>query len=296
MGELWRGTYTALATPFRGDGSLDEESLTRLVDFQIEGGIEGLVPCGTTGEAATLTTPERLRVIELVKTRAEGRVRVLAGVGGNATRTVVDDAREAEKVGVDGILSVVPYYNKPTQEGLFQHFSRLADALETPVILYNVPGRTGCNLLPRTILRLSAHANIVGVKEASGSLPQAMELLAERPREFSVLSGEDNLTLPLLAVGADGVISVVANEVPMLMSRMVREALEGRFADARSIHYRLRKLMEINFIETNPIPVKAALSMMGLCQEYYRLPLVPLGAENRDRLRSELLELELVES
>lgn len=295
MAEFWRGTYTALPTPFSADGSIDEPRLTRLVDFQIDGGVEGLVPCGTTGESATLSAAEQLRVIELVMTRADARVVVLAGVGGNATERVLEQAREVEALGVDGILSVVPYYNKPTQEGLYQHFSRLADAVEVPVILYNDPGRTSSNLVPSTVLRLSTHGNIAGIKEASGSLPQAMEILTERPHGFRVLSGEDNLTLPLLALGADGVVSVVANEVPVLMSRMVRDALEGRWEEARDVHYRLLGLMTLNFIETNPIPVKAALAMMKLIEDHYRLPLVPLAAGNRERLRKELLSLELIE-
>jgi len=295
MAELWRGTYTALATPFQADGSIDEPRLARLVDFQIDGGIEGLVPCGTTGESATLSPAEQLRVIELVVTGANARVTVLAGVGGNATERVLELAREAEALGVDGILSVVPYYNKPTPEGLYQHFSRLADAVQVPVILYNVPGRTSCNLIPATVLRLSAHGNIAGIKEASGNLPQVMEILAERPHGFRVLSGEDNLTLPLLSLGADGVVSVVANEAPVLMGRMVRDALEGRWAEARDLHYRLLGLMNLNFIETNPIPVKAGLAMMKLIEEHYRLPLVPLQPANRERLRKELLGLELID-
>jgi 4-hydroxy-tetrahydrodipicolinate synthase len=295
MVDLWRGTYTALPTPFKADGSVDEPRLARLVDFQIDGGVEGLVPCGTTGESATLSASEQLKVIERVVTQADARVTVLAGAGGNSTERVLEQARQAAGLGVDGILSVVPYYNKPTQEGLYQHFSRLADAVPVPVIVYNVPGRTSCNLAPTTLLRLSAHGNIAGIKEASGNLPQVMEMLAQRPSGFRVLSGEDNLTLPLLALGADGVISVVANEVPVLMSRMVRDGLEGRWNEARAVHYRLLGLMTLNFVETNPIPVKAALAMMKLVEEHYRLPLVPLAPENRERLRKELLALELIE-
>lgn len=296
MSEPWQGTYTAVVTPFGIDGSVDEPALERLVEFQIDGGVEGIVPCGTTGESVTLSGEEQLRVIQVVRDQVDTRVRVIAGVGGNSTEKVVAQARAVASLGVEGILSVVPYYNKPTQEGLFRHFSELADAIEIPVIVYNVPGRTSANLSPKTLMRLAEHENIRGVKEASGDLNQVMEILASRPEGFSVFSGEDNLTFPMLALGGDGVISVVSNEVPMLMSRMVREALAGRLGDAREIHFRLLGLMNANFIETNPIPVKAALAMMGLVGEHYRLPLVPMSAENRSRLREHLLQLELVEA
>jgi 4-hydroxy-tetrahydrodipicolinate synthase len=295
MTEPWQGTFTALVTPFTADGAVDEDGLAKLVDLQVEGGVEGIVPCGTTGESVTLNNEEQLRVIRVVRDRVDTRVMVIAGVGGNNTEKVVAQARAVASFGVDGILSVVPYYNKPTQEGLYRHFSELADAVEVPVILYNVPGRTGANLAPRTVMRLAAHKNIRGIKEASGNLLQVMEILTRRPPGFSVLSGEDNLTFPILALGGDGVISVVSNEVPMLMSRMVREALAGRLSEAREIHFRLLGLMNANFIETNPIPVKAALAMMGLIGENYRLPLVPMSTENRNRLRERLTKLELVE-
>ncbi len=295
MNEPWQGTYTAVVTPFRTDGAVDEQALERLVDLQIDGRVEGIVACGTTGESVTLSGEEQLRVIQVVRDRVDTRVRVIAGVGGNSTEKVVAQARVVASLGVDGILSVVPYYNKPTQEGLFRHFSELADAIEIPVIVYNVPGRTSANLSPATLMRLAQHENIRGVKEASGNLIQVMEILSRRPDGFSVFSGEDNLTLPILALGGDGVISVVSNEVPTLMSRMVREALAERLPDAREIHFRLLGLMNANFIETNPIPVKAALAMMGLIGEHYRLPLVPMSAENRSGLREHLLQLELVE-
>ena len=295
MSEPWQGTYTALVTPFGVDGAVDDEMLERLVDLQIEGGVEGIVPCGTTGESITLSGEEQLRVIQVVRDRVDTRVQVIAGVGGNATEKVVAQARAAASLGVEGILSVVPYYNKPTQEGLFRHFSELADAVEIPVIVYNVPSRGTTNLSPATLMRLAEHGNIRGVKEASGNLVQVMEILSRRPDGFRVFSGEDNLTLPILALGGDGVVSVVSNEVPMLMSRMVREALAGRLPNARDIHFRLLGLMNANFIETNPIPVKAALAMMGIIGEHYRLPLVPMTGENRRRLREHLLRLELVE-
>jgi len=266
-----------------------------LVDLQVEGGVEGIVACGTTGESATLSNEEQLRVIELVNDRVDARVRVVAGAGGNSTEKVVAQARAAASLGVDGILSVVPYYNKPTQEGLYRHFSEVADSLDIPLILYNVPSRTGANLLPGTVKRLAKHQNIRGIKEASGDLSQVMELLGDRPQDFCVLSGEDCLAFPMVCLGGDGVVSVVSNEVPMLMSQMIREALSGRVAEGRDIHFRLLGLMQANFLESNPIPVKAALSMMGLIQENYRLPLVSIGSESRARLRQQLALLELVE-
>jgi 4-hydroxy-tetrahydrodipicolinate synthase len=295
MNEPWQGTFTALVTPFTAAGAVDEAALAKLVDLQIEGGVEGIVACGTTGESATLSGEEQLRVIQFVREHVDARVLTVAGVGGNSTAKVVAQARAASSLGVDGILSVVPYYNKPTQEGLYRHFSEIAAAVEVPVILYNVPSRTGANLLPVTVRRLAEHENVRAIKEASGNLPQVMELLAERPKGFSILSGEDHLAFTVLALGGDGVISVVSNEVPMLMSSMVREALAGNYAEAREIHFQLLGLMKANFIESNPIPVKAALAMMGLIEEHYRLPLVPLRDENRTRLREQLTLLDLVE-
>jgi 4-hydroxy-tetrahydrodipicolinate synthase len=294
MREQWQGTFTALVTPFRSDGSIDEEALRKLVDFQVDGGVEGLVPCGTTGESVTMSLDEQARVVEIVLERAEEKVSVLAGAGGNSTDKVISAARRMESVGAEGILSVVPYYNKPTQEGMFRHFSTIADSVSIPVILYNVPGRTGSNMLPQTVLRLAEHGNIRGVKEASGDLAQVSEIIAGAPAGFRVLSGEDNLTLPLLALGGHGVISVVSNEVPMLMSRMVREGLDGMWPEARELHYKLLRLMNINFIESNPIPVKAALAMMGMIEEEYRLPLVPMKEENCRKLKEELIRMELV--
>ncbi len=295
MKEEWQGTFTAVVTPFNPDGTLDEKSLRKLVDFQVDGGVEGLVPCGTTGESVTMSLEEQKRVVRVVLEQVDGRVAVVAGAGGNATEKVVTAAREMESLGADAILSVVPYYNKPTQEGMFQHFSKVADAVSVPVILYNVPGRTSSNMLPDTVLRLAEHENVKAVKEASGNLVQVMEILRGAPEGFRVLSGEDNLTFPLLSLGGHGVISVVSNEVPMMMSRMVRDGLSGNWNDARDLHYKLLGLMNTNFIETNPTPVKAALAMMGLIQEAYRLPLVPMKEDNRERLRDHLVTLELVE-
>lgn len=290
----WRGTFTAIVTPFRRDGSLDEAALRTLVDRQIEGGVDGLVPCGTTGEGVTMSTAEKIRVIEIVREQSNDRVRVLAGAGGNSTAAVVTLAKQIDQVSVDGVLIVVPYYNKPTQEGLYQHFSTVADAVEAPVVMYNVPGRTSANMTAETALRLAEHGNIVGTKEASGVLAQVMEIIRGAPSGFSILSGEDNLAVPIIALGGHGVVSVASNEAPAMMSEMVRSALEGKMTEARELHYKLLGLMNVNFIETNPIPVKAALAMMGLIEEQYRLPLVPMAEANREKLHLELMKLDLV--
>ncbi len=292
----WQGTFTALVTPFADDGSVDEGALERLIRLQIEGGVEGIVPCGTTGESATLSDTEKLRVIESTRKYSEGRLVVMAGAGGNATSEVVRFAREAQALGADGLLSVVPYYNRPNQEGLYRHFAAVAEAVDIPVFLYNVPGRTGANLDPATVKRLAAHGNVRGVKEASGDLSRVMEILEERPAGFRVLSGEDHLTLPILSLGGDGVVSVVSNEIPALMSSMVREALAGRFDAGRQLHFRMLPLMRANFIDTNPIPVKGALALMGLIQERYRLPLTPLRDSARDRMSEILTAMELLGS
>ena len=296
MTQPWEGTFTAIVTPFQSDGSPDETALRALVDRQVAGGVSGLVPCGTTGEGATMSNDEKIRVIEIVSDQSDGRARVLAGAGGNSTRDVIALAKRIDALSVDGVLIVVPYYNKPTQEGLYQHFSAVADAVQTPVVMYNVPGRTSANMNAETALRLAEHANIAGTKEASGSLAQVMEIVTNAPVDFAVLSGEDDLTLPIITLGGSGVVSVVANEVPDIMSAMVRAALDGRVADARELHYKLLGLMQVNFIETNPIPVKAALAMMGLIEEHYRLPLVPMADANRSRLQAELAKLQLVEA
>lgn len=290
----WSGTFTALVTPFTADGAVDEATLRALVDFQIAGKVEGIVPCGTTGESATMSPEERLRVIEIVYEQSAGRAAVLAGAGGNATDEVVAFARRVAAVGVDGILSVVPYYNKPTPEGLYRHFGAIADAADVPIVLYNVPGRTSTNMRPDTVLRLAEHERIVGVKEASGSLAQTMEIVAHAPAGFRVLSGEDDLTLAIVALGGHGVISVVSNEIPDLMSDMVRAARAGDISAARALHYRVLPLMQANFVESNPIPVKAALAMMGRLGEHYRLPLVPLSDTHRGPLRAILADLGLV--
>ncbi len=283
-----RGCGTALVTPFRKDGSLDLDALRRLVQFQLRGGIDFLVPCGTTGETPTLEHAEYLAVVRAVVQEVAGRVPVIAGVGGNNTRKVIDLAAEVRGLGVQGILSVTPYYNKPTQEGLYQHFQALAESTDLPLIVYNVPARTSSNIEPPTVARLAKIPNIIGIKEASGSIVQQMEVLAAVPPGFRVLSGDDSFTFPLMALGGVGVISVISNEIPGEMTRLAHLLLEGKLEAARQLHFSLLPLMQVNFIETNPIPVKAALAMMGMIEEVYRLPMVPMKSENRAKLEKVL--------
>lgn len=292
---MFTGTGTALVTAFQADGSLDERALRRLVGRQIEAGIDFLVPCGTTGESPTLTREEHLRVVEITVEAAKGKVPVLAGAGGYNTSEVIALARDLAALGADGILSVTPYYNKPTQEGLFQHYRAIAEAVSLPIILYSVQGRTGVNIEPATVKRLAEIANIVGIKEASGNVSQMAAILNAVPEDFIVLSGDDAITLPVISLGGRGVISVVSNEIPAEMSQLTRLALQGDFAGARAIHRRFHSLMEINFVESNPGPVKAALAEMGLLEAVWRLPLVPPKAENRSRIRAVLESLGLVD-
>jgi 4-hydroxy-tetrahydrodipicolinate synthase len=289
-----RGCGTALVTPFRKNGSVDEAALRRLVQFQLREGIDFLIPCGTTGETPTLEHGEYLGVIRLVVEEAGGKVPILPGVGGNNTKKVCDLACEVKGLGVQGILSVAPYYNKPTQEGLYQHFKAIAEASELPVVLYNVPGRTSSNIEPATVGRLSKISNIIGIKEASGSIVQQMEVLNAIEPGFQVLSGDDAFTFPLVAVGGVGVISVVSNEIPGLMTRLTHLALDGKYDEARKLNAQLLPLMQVNFIETNPIPVKAALAMMGMIEEVYRLPMVPMKPENRAKLEKVMAGLGLL--
>ena len=286
-----RGCATALVTPFGAGGAVDEGRLRALVERQISGGVSVLVPCGTTGESATLGADEQQRVIAVTADVARGRARVLAGAGGNATSAVIERAQAARSIGVDGVLVVAPYYNKPTQAGLIAHFQAVADAVrDLPVVLYNVPGRTGSNIEAATTLTLARETkNIVAVKEASGNLSQIMAILRERPDGFRVLSGDDALTLPLMALGAEGIVSVASNEVPDLMSKLADLAERGVWDEARALHYRLLPLMDANFLESNPGPVKAAMALMGLLEERFRLPLVPVQDKTRSRLR-ELLQ------
>jgi 4-hydroxy-tetrahydrodipicolinate synthase len=292
---MFTGTGTALVTPFRRDGSLDEPTLRALIKRQIDAGIDFLVPCGTTGESPTLTHEEHLRVVEIAVELAKGRVLVLAGAGGYNTAEVIALARELAGIGADGILSVTPYYNKPTQEGLLQHYKAIAEAIPLPMIVYSVQGRTGVNVEPATVRRLAAIENIAGIKEASGNISQMAAILNAVPDNFIVLSGDDAITLPLIALGGRGVISVVSNEVPADMARLTRLALDGDFQGAREIHRRVHPLMEVNFVESNPIPVKAAMAQMGLLEPVWRLPLVPPKAESEARVRAVLESLELVE-
>jgi len=292
---LFRGTGTALVTPFKKDGSVDEVTLRELVDRQIRGKVEALIPVGSTGEGATLSDGEQAAVLEMVVDQCNGRVPVIGGASSNDTGKAIALAKEAKKCGVDAILTVAPFYNKPTQEGLYRHFSAIADAVELPIVVYNVPGRTASNIDAKTVLRLAEEIPfIVGVKEASANFPQIMEILHHRPAGFGLWSGDDNLTLPLVALGADGIISVIANEVPGEFSRMVRLALRGKLTDARTLHYRMLHLMNANFLESNPIPVKAAMAMMGLMEETTRLPLTPLSDGVRPKLERALRELKLL--
>jgi 4-hydroxy-tetrahydrodipicolinate synthase len=284
MRRLWTGCGTALVTPFTRDGAVDEAVVRRLARRQIDAGMHFLVPCGTTGESPTLSEEERLRVVALVVEEAAGRVPVLAGAGGYDTREVIHTAQKMKRLGAAGILSVTPYYNKPTQEGLFQHYSAIAGEVGLPIVVYNVPGRTGCNVEVATLVRLSQVANIAGVKEASGNVSQMCEICRAVPDDFVVLSGDDALTLPLMAIGGHGIISVIGNEAPREMSRMVELAESGDFAGARAIHRQLMPLMSANFVESNPIPVKAAMAAMGLLQEIYRLPMVPPSDASRRRI------------
>jgi 4-hydroxy-tetrahydrodipicolinate synthase len=290
-----RGCATALVTPFTGAGAIDEAALTRLIEYQLAGGVKLLVPCGTTGESATMTEAEDQQVIKQTIELARGRARVIAGTGSNSTAAAIENSRIAKDLGADAVLVVAPFYNKPTQAGLYAHFRAIAEAVDLPIVIYNVPGRTSCNIAAETTLRLARDcANIAAVKEASGNLSQIMEILRQRPQDFHVLSGDDALTLAMIALGGDGLISVASNEAPELMARMVELALAGRWDEARELHYRLLPLMEVNFIESSPGPVKAGLAMMNLIGENYRLPLVPIEEKSRAALRAVLIELGLL--
>ena len=290
----FRGCGTALVTPFKEDLSVDEEALRSFVDFQIGGGIDFLVPCGTTGESVTLSDSEQRRVVEIVIQQARGRVPVIAGAGGNNTAHVIALAREYDRLGVQGLLSVTPYYNKPIQEGLYQHFKAIAEATSLPIIVYNVPPRTNVNILPETIARLAQIPNIVGGKEASGDISQIAEIINRVPAEFKVLSGDDSMTLPLIAVGGVGLISVASNEAPNKMTALTRACLENHWDEARRLNREMWTLMKVNFVETSPGPVKAALAMMGKIKEVYRLPMVPVSPETRDKIRAALVDLKLI--
>ncbi len=287
------GVGTALITPFTKSGGLDEAGVKRLAKRQVDAGIHFLVPCGTTGETPTLSAAERRRVVELTLEAAAGKVPVMAGAGGYDTNEVVHAAKEMASLGVQGLLSVTPYYNKPTPEGLYQHFSKIAEATSLPIVLYNVPGRTGCNIDAATCARLATIPHVVGVKEASGNITQMVEVCRAVPNDFLVLSGDDALTLPLMAIGGCGLISVASNIIPAEMSQMVEAAERGDFAAARQMHHRLVPLMLGNFVESNPGPVKYAMSVLGLCEEVYRLPMVSPRPASQEKVRAFVKELGL---
>jgi 4-hydroxy-tetrahydrodipicolinate synthase len=289
----WTGVGTALVTPFTKSGELDEAGVRRLARRQIDGGVHFLVPCGTTGETPTLSEAERRRVVELVVEEANGRVPVMAGAGGYDTREVVHAAREMQRAGANGLLSVTPYYNKPTPEGLFQHFSAIADATDLPIVLYNVPGRTGCNMEAPTVARLATIPHIVGVKEASGNIQQMAEILRAVPSTFQVLSGDDAITIPLMAIGGRGIISVASNSIPAEMAQMVEAAERGDYQAARALHHRLLPLLLVNFVEANPGPVKFSMAAMGLCEEVFRLPMVSPRQASKDKILAVMAELGL---
>ena len=296
MRTKFTGLGTALVTPFTKTGEMDEKAVRRLSRRQIDAGTHFLVPVGTTGENPTLDTDERVRMVEILVDEAKGQVPVLAGAGGYNTKEVVHLAKAMHKAGADGLLSVTPYYNKPTQEGIVQHFKAIADATPLPIILYNIAGRTGVNIDTATVARLAQVPTIIGVKEASGSLSQMCDVLSALPADFIVLSGDDALTLPLMAVGGRGVISVVSNEIPKEMAQMVEAAERNDFAAARAIHARIHPLMQINFIESNPGPVKAAMAMMGLLEETFRLPMVPIKPESKAKVEAVLKTLGLLKA
>jgi 4-hydroxy-tetrahydrodipicolinate synthase len=291
-----RGCATALVTPFTASGAVDEPRLRDFIEYQIKNGVRILVPCGTTGESVTMTDEENRLVTRTAVELARGRAKVIAGTGSNSTAVTIQRSQNARELGVNGVLTVAPYYNKPTQEGLYAHFRAIAEAVsDLPVVIYNVPGRTSSNISADTTLRLARDVeNIVAVKEASGNLSQIMEILRGRPEGFRVISGDDSLTLALIALGGDGLISVASNEAPEMMSHLNELALAGQWDEARALHYRLLPLMEGNFIESSPGPVKAGLALMGMIEENLRLPLVPVQEKTRNRMREILTEVGLL--
>ena len=290
------GVGTALVTPFAPNGAIDDAAVRRLVRRQIDAGVHFVSPCGTTGEAPTLTPMERIQVVELVVEETAGRVPVLAGAGGYDTLEVIDLVRECERAGADGILSVTPYYNKPTQDGLFQHYKAIAEATSLPIVLYNVPGRTGVNLDVATVARLAALPNIVGIKEASGNVVQMSEIIAAVPDDFVLVSGDDSLAVAAMAVGARGLISVASNAVPAEIVQIIEFAEKQDYLAARRLHHWLLPFLQVNFVESNPIPIKAAMAAMGLMDDTYRLPLVPASPAARDRIMTVLQDLKLLGS
>ena len=284
----WTGVGTALVTPFKGNGDVDEAAFRRLARRQVDAGVHILVPCGTTGEVPTLSADEKRRLVSISVEEAKGKALVLAGAGGYNTREVIHTVAEFEKIGANGILSVTPYYNRPTQEGLFQHYRAIAESTSLPIVVYNVPGRTGCNVEPATLVRLAGIKNIVGVKEASGNITQIAEICRTAPAGFVVLSGDDALTLPLMVLGGHGIISVASNELPAEMVEMVEAFERGDLATAQRLNKQLMPLMQINFVESSPGPVKFAMAEMGLCEPNYRLPMVPVSDASAEKIRKVL--------
>jgi 4-hydroxy-tetrahydrodipicolinate synthase len=291
---MYRGVYTALITPFNTDGSIDQAALRDLVEFQISEGITGLVPVGTTGESPTVTHAENIEVIRIVVEQARGRVPVIAGTGSNSTAEAIDMTKKAKAIGANASLQVAPYYNKPSQEGFFRHFSTIADTVDFPIIVYNIPGRTAKNIENETMLRLAGNKNIVAVKEASGDLAQVMDLIRRKPESFAVLSGDDNLGLPLIALGGTGIISVASNAIPRDMVRLVTLILDGQLPEARELHYRLLPFFKAIFLETNPIPIKFAMTLLGRAREVYRLPLCSMDDGKKDVLKKTMQALKLL--
>jgi len=296
MRRAFTGVGTALVTPFTRSGDLDEAAVRRLGRRQIDAGVHFLCPCGTTGENPTLSDAERLRIVEILVEEANGAVPILAGAGGYDTREVIHIAREMARAGASGFLSVTPYYNKPTQEGLYQHYRAFAASTSLPIVVYNVPGRTGVNVEVATLVRLAQLPNIVAVKEASGNVSQMCEICRAVPADFIVLSGDDALTLPLMAVGGHGIISVASNEIPAEMAEMVEAAERNDFAAARAVHARILPLMSINFVESNPQPVKHAMAAMGLLEEVFRLPMVSPKTESKEKINGVLKDLGLLKA
>lgn len=279
---MFKGVYTALITPFTADGAVDEKALRRIVNAQIDAGISGLVPVGTTGESPTVTHKENVRIVGIVIEEARGRVPVIAGTGSNSTAEAIDMTAQAKELGAAASLQVAPYYNKPSQEGFYRHFTTIADTVDLPMVVYNIPGRTGKNIETSTMQRLAAHRNIVAVKEASGSIPQMMDVLATMPDDFAVLSGDDNLAFSLTALGGRGVVSVASNLIPARMVKMISQCMQGELEHARQEHFELLPLFKALFIDTNPIPIKYMMHRAGLCEESYRLPMVPLSTGDKE--------------
>ncbi len=291
---MFEGVYTALVTPFGKDGSVDERALRALVDMQVQAGVDGIVPMGTTGESPTVSHEENIEIIRIVLDQAAGKVPIIAGTGSNSTWEAVEMTAKAKKLGAAASLQVAPYYNKPSQEGFYRHFTTIADEVDLPMVVYNIPGRTGKNIENETMLRLAEHRNISAVKEASGDLAQVMDLIARKPGDFTVLSGDDNLFFPILALGGRGVISVASNLIPGEMAAFTKAGLAGDFPKARQIHYRLLPLFKTLFIDTNPIPVKYAMAMKGWLEEIYRLPLCPMNDAAKEKMQQVMRSLELL--